>query len=434
MPWYNAGTVAVTNNSATVTGTSTGWVGNVDAGQAFIGPNGIPYEILSVNSATSITLRTNYVGTTASGQAYRIMPVQGYLRDLATQAAVLVLSFATVRDGVGQGIFPGGSVGTPGFRFSGDEDTGIYRPSADAMALVTAGVERVRVDSNGALCVGRTAPDLSGARAVIADDSTGRGLNFVTSSGNGCGVIGTTGASDATAGLIINAYRGGGSIRFALNGQERWQFSSSGHLFPVADNVYDVGGAANRIRQFYSGTSTIHTSDEREKSWIGINADDRAKYLRIARAILDELGWFQFLESIEEKGADGARWHFGVRAQAVWAIVAGEGLCAPLIGTGAEQRPDPDWEGPPPPAWLCFDQWDEAVRQEPIFSEVLLDADGKPLQTGIRETIEREAGNRFGLRTDQLDLLLSWGLRELDKEKEALIADLTARVEALEAA
>ncbi|KFG90721.1 Peptidase S74 [Sphingobium herbicidovorans NBRC 16415] len=433
MPWYNTGTVAVTNNSPTVTGSGTGWVGNVDAGQAFVGPNGIPYEILSVNSATSITLRTNYVGTTASGQAYRIMPVQGYLRDLATQAAALVLSFATVRDGVGQGIFPGGSVGTPAFRFSGDEDTGIYRAGTDAMALVTGGVERIKLHADGSVTIGVVSS--SSARLdVVGAASSNNAMCIFSADGNAGGFISTTNEVGAANGLIINANRGGGKLSFWVNGSERWRISSSGHFYPIADNAYSVGGASNRPSVIYAATGSINTSDEREKSWIGIHADDRAKYLRIACAILDELGWFQFLESIEEKGADGARWHFGVRAQAVWAIVAGEGLCAPLIGTGAEQRPDPDWEGPPPPAWLCFDQWDEAVRQEPIFSEVLLDADGKPLQTGTRETIEREAGNRFGLRTDQLDLLLSWGLRELDKEKDALIADLTARVEALEAA
>ncbi|WP_052757370.1 tail fiber domain-containing protein [Sphingobium chungbukense] len=158
MAWYNAGTVAVTNNSATVTGTGTTWADNVDAGQSFIGPDGLPYEIASVVSATSITLASNYRGVTASGQTYRIMPVQGYLRDLATQAAALVLSFVTVRDGVGQGKFPDGTVGTPGIRFASDEDTGFYRPGANTIAWATNGTERVRINGSGYVGIGTNNP------------------------------------------------------------------------------------------------------------------------------------------------------------------------------------------------------------------------------------------------------------------------------------
>jgi hypothetical protein len=139
LAWYSAGTVSVTNNSTAVTGAGTAWADNVDAGQAFIGPDGLPYEIVSVVSATSLTLASPYRGANASGQAYRIMPVQGYLRDLATQAASLVLSFATVRDGVGQGKFPDGTVGVPGIRFANDEDTGLYRIGANIIGVAVNG-------------------------------------------------------------------------------------------------------------------------------------------------------------------------------------------------------------------------------------------------------------------------------------------------------
>lgn len=151
MAWYKAGTVSVTLNSATVTGTGTAFADNVDAGQSFVGPDGLAYEILSVVSATQLTLASNYRGATAAGQAYRIMPVQGYLRDLAAQAAELVLSFATVRDGIGQGIFPVGTAAVPGFRFAGDEDTGIFRAGANILGFATGGVERARLGDTSLL-------------------------------------------------------------------------------------------------------------------------------------------------------------------------------------------------------------------------------------------------------------------------------------------
>ncbi len=147
--WYNAGTASVVSNSVDVTGALTSWVDNVDAGQAFIGPDGIPYEIASIVSATVMKLRTPYRGATAGGQAYTIMPAQGYLMALAKAAAALVQSFADVRDGIGQGVFPAGSAATPGFRFAGDENTGITQTGADTFAIVVGGQVVANFNVNG---------------------------------------------------------------------------------------------------------------------------------------------------------------------------------------------------------------------------------------------------------------------------------------------
>lgn len=527
MPWYNTGTVAVTNNSATVTGAETAWTDNVDAGQSFIGPDGLPIEIASVVSATSITLATPYRGATASGQPYRIMPVQGYLRDLATQAAELVLSFATVRDGIGQGIFPSGSVGTPGFRFAGDEDTGFYRPGANALAAVIGGGEAWRLTGTG-LGIGTPSPAdrlhivgggirveaASYPKILYHSSSNGAGLkkwqSYIDPSGN-FKITSLNDAENAEAGSLVIQPNGNTGVgisapqsRLHVEGQvyssttgragyrvynggnasEWWmgQSSASDHAFriqtlvggaygygvtldttlnfyPNADNVGANGLPGNRWSVIFAAAGTINTSDEREKQWHGFSGELKDKVRRIARAILDELGWFQFLSSIEEKGEDDARWHFGVRAQVVWGFAAAEGLCAPLIGEGAEQRPDPSWTGPPPPAWLCWDIWED--QYEPIMEEQqvgtqpvvvgqeptgLLDANGAPI---VRDIIEEQpvmemvevgqrlvqaAGNRFGLRLDQMGLLLDWELHEQASEQRAAIADLTARLEALEAA
>lgn len=76
-PWssltsYSTGTVAVTNNSAGVTGTGTAWLTNIRAGDTFHISGGRYYHILSVNSDTSLTLTNAYVGSTATGQSYTI--------------------------------------------------------------------------------------------------------------------------------------------------------------------------------------------------------------------------------------------------------------------------------------------------------------------------------------------------------------------------
>ena len=95
--WYRAGTVAVTAGSKTVTGTNTQWqnlIFGVAPGVTFYGPDGKPYEIDTVNSNTSLTLVTNYSGTTASGQAYAIDPTRsGSVASLAAQTSE-VLKFS----------------------------------------------------------------------------------------------------------------------------------------------------------------------------------------------------------------------------------------------------------------------------------------------------------------------------------------------------
>lgn len=70
---YQTGTVAVTNNSTTVTGTGTSWLGVVQPGWKFrVDDNGNWYTVASVASNTSLTLTTPYFGPTASGKAYTL--------------------------------------------------------------------------------------------------------------------------------------------------------------------------------------------------------------------------------------------------------------------------------------------------------------------------------------------------------------------------
>ena len=72
--WYSTGTVAVTNNSKNVVGTGTSWFDSLQNGWGFIGPDGRIDEVESVNSATSLTLRTAYMGASAGTQTYSAFP------------------------------------------------------------------------------------------------------------------------------------------------------------------------------------------------------------------------------------------------------------------------------------------------------------------------------------------------------------------------
>ena len=171
MTWYRAGTVTVTNNSPTVIGAGTDFVSNVDAGDAFRGPDGRTYEIARVVSATELTLGEVYVSGTAGGQSYAIQPTPDRVGDLANATADLVRNFSAVRDGVGRGLFGDGTAAAPGMRFTADQDTGIRRYGNDSLAIVAGGVDRVVVASDRVQVV--TAVTVSGNQTVRMEASQG---------------------------------------------------------------------------------------------------------------------------------------------------------------------------------------------------------------------------------------------------------------------
>lgn len=550
MAWYNAGTVVVTNNSVTVNGTGTAWDVNGDTGQAFVGPDGLPIEIATVNSATQLTLAKPYKGATAAGASYTIMPIVGgvNLRSLAVSAAELLRQYDDVKNGAGLGKFSNGSVGTPGVRSSQYEGTGLFWPGANMLAGVIGGVEGWRLTSSGfgvgtptpvgKFHVEKVAADanwiIHAKSAGIANDSgfwvdasnnielpirngsgvlTGliraSGASYLTGGNFGVGVtfpgsrlhvdghflLQSTGAfagmslrnsNDSAVSETVSfidfannlaiadshlffRHRTDGSTQFEIGltppgsraaDRRVSKFSiDSGGVYSGGDNTMGLGWSGNRWANGYIATAWVVTSDEREKLWINITEDRRAKDRRIASAILENLGWWQRLDAIALKGEDGARWHFGPMAQAVWNIVAAEGLCAPLIGEGAEQRPDPEWTGPPPPAFLCYDIWPDEYN--PVYEEQqvgtetvtigfeptgLLGPDGEALtrpvtedrpimgQVQVGEELALAAGSLFGLRVDQMGLLLDWEMDQRHKDMDALIAGLTTRLDALEAA
>lgn len=81
--WYSAGTVAVTANSATVTGTGTAFSANARVGDGFRGPDGRWYAVTNIASASVLSISPAYQGDTDTGQAYAIAPIQGYVKESA---------------------------------------------------------------------------------------------------------------------------------------------------------------------------------------------------------------------------------------------------------------------------------------------------------------------------------------------------------------
>lgn len=246
-----------------------------------------------------------------------------------------------------------GTVSLPGSAFASDTDTGFYRPSANVLGIVTGGVERIRVGSNGAVHFGGTSPlatyfRITDLQFLVENAATS---TFSMQAGTGGGSPKTLTLQVLTDGRSFFDPPSGGSFEVRPGGTSAMHVSASA-IRPGTDNTISAGTSDNRYSVVYAGTGTINTSDEREKSWRGALTDTE---LAAARKIATELGFYQWAYSVASKGADGARLHVGVRAQRVWSIMAEHGLVDPI---GDDGRPT----GACSYAFLCFDQFDEGDR------------------------------------------------------------------------
>ena len=159
MAWYDTGTVNVTNGSTAVVGVGTNFISGAQVGEGFYGPDNRLYEIQAIVSATSLTLADVYLGTTQTGQGYKIVPTQSLVAALATQVSTLISDFQGVVDEAGSGKFDDGTATSAGITFTLDQDTGIFRPAANQIGFTTAGVERVKITNAGIDVTGTVTAD-----------------------------------------------------------------------------------------------------------------------------------------------------------------------------------------------------------------------------------------------------------------------------------
>ncbi|GAB5432172.1 MAG: hypothetical protein EpisKO_15420 [Epibacterium sp.] len=238
MAWVSSGTVSVTNGSTTVTGTGTSWFGAMQNGWGFVGPDGRVYEILTVDSADTITLKTPYQGSTAAAQAYAVFPTGSHNLDLTAALQQLLSNYQGVYDTVGQGRFPGEVV------FDADRDTGMGNPSANELGLKAGDVWQLLLKGGQA------------SGAAVQDSAT-----------------------DATAGklLTVGAFGLGGSSLPTLEDCNKadlvtgvYRTNSSTLNVPPASNAWGmmhVTVAGSVVTQLWlaDGTSSIHSA---QRMWV----------------------------------------------------------------------------------------------------------------------------------------------------------------------
>lgn len=217
--------------------------------------------------------------------------------------------------------------------------------------------------------------------------------------------------SQGSMNFIVDAVNSGPGrvFKFSHNGTNGTETSlieinDSGQFYPSTANTGLIGTTTKPFSGGFTQTAYTVTSDERYKT----------APLAITDAMLDaaaEVDWvqYQYLDRVEAKGADGARWHFGAIAQRFVEAFARHGLEAHDYG------------------FLCFDKWDyqpEVWQTDPAeYGE-----DGALISPERTYKVQDEiaAGERYGIRYEEA-FALEAALQRRNYQR------LLARIEALEA-
>ena len=218
----------------------------------------------------------------------------------------------------------------------------------------------------------------AGLTMATRTDSDGAGNNFFIAARTGVEVDRVELRTKATAGGFVY-----------LNSPE----TQVGQLKPYTGNTFLCGTNPSPWSGGFTQTAFTVTSDERCKT----------PPVDITDAMLDaaaEVDWcmFQYLDRAEEKGADGARWHFGAIAQRFVEAFQKHGL-------------DPFRF-----AFICYDEWDAAPE--------VIGEDGEVISPAVY------AGSRYGIRYEQAIILKQ---KQIERDHNFRINSLLTRIEALEA-
>ncbi|WMX34683.1 phage tail protein [Aeromonas caviae] len=217
-----------------------------------------------------------------------------------------------------------------------------------------------------------------------------------------------------------------GTVKWPASGQiddvtttyaKMWEMAGgeTPSFYPTTDNVTTVGKSGLRVKEFFCANNVINTSDAREKTALQSVSDT---LLDVADEV--EIGVFQWLASIEEKGEDTARWHFGTIAQEVRDAFARHGIDGTEYGL------------------LCYDAWEaeyedvlievtEEVAHINDTGEEVMVSETRMERTGETKLV-REAGDRWGLRSDQCHWWLLAAARRRSQRAEDRLSALEARL------
>lgn len=264
-------------------------------------------------------------------------------------------------------------------------------------------------------------PTMEGDSAVASDTGNTILTNLTMITGVGITL-------DSTAGIarILNNngeldLRGQTNVRIRNGSTTVAQFNSTESIFsassavrPGSDDSTTLGTASQRWKVVFSATDSISISDARHKSDVRRMT---VAEIAVAKALVDEIGMYQFLDSVAENGSDVARWHVGMTVQRAIEIFEAHGL-------------DPFRN-----AFVCYDEWEDQYEEYPAEYEMQpgeLDPEtGEEVSPSevvmvkpAGRTLIREAGNIYSFRNDQIAFAMLAGVAATQSSLEVRISAL----------
>ena len=181
--------------------------------------------------------------------------------------------------------------------------------------------------------------------------------------------------------------RSGIRVRIGHADGTDWWLADDNKIAPVDDIVKAIGQPSIRCSVIYAGTGSINTSDETLKTRYDILNAERDAAIEIKSVIYK----FKFNDSINHKGIESSRYHFGVGAQTVGDILRKHGL------------------NPEQYAFWCYDEWPD-VWDEEVITEESTDPDtGEKIYSQYKTgdmILVKKAGGRYGIRYDELAMFI----------------------------
>lgn len=219
---------------------------------------------------------------------------------------------------------------------------------------------------------------------------------------------------DRTTGSAVNVEIITGDASGATTHDLRAQTLITSRHIPNTDGTRGLGAADARWSTVYAATGAINTSDARHKTDVRAMSTTE---ITVGKALLAEIGMYQFLDSVAENGADAARWHVGMTVQRAIEIFEAHGL-------------DPFRN-----AFVCYDEWED--QYEDYAAEYEMQPGEFDHETGREispafevmvkpagRTLIRKAGNIYSFRNDQLALAMLAGVAATQSALEVRISAL----------
>ena len=174
-------------------------------------------------------------------------------------------------------------------------------------------------------------------------------------------------------------------------------------LMPSKHGVYNIGSSAVRWKDIYNKDGVVGSSDARLKTTVKVFTQNE---LNASKELSREIGTYQWLDSVEEKG-DNARKHIGMTVQRAIEIMTNNNLNPFEYGFICYDEWETTYKSAQP-AIEAKEAWTEEIKrfndngEEFVYQTIEHEAIKGQAEILPNTIVEREAGNVYSFRYTEL--------------------------------